>query len=319
MTLRRTTRAADPVTDAPAAQPVPPRIRRGRRRFAELAGSWRAALRIARRESRRARRRTALVLAMIALPVLVLAFLAASYDMAELTAQEKIDRRLGVADAELRWFADTPIDQDEWGESWYPRNGDVEASSHPATAAEVSALLGPGSRFTEIRGRMPLTVQGPEGDETFEARVLDLTDPLARGLVRFRSGRAPREPAEVAVSPAALRRLDVRLGAVLATADGMRAYTVVGVVEFPDDLGPAVALHPSAVPRNEPLLDSSWLVDVPGGVDAAMVARLNDNGVGGGAPPPPRPGGGAPPRGGGGGPAPYKPQNTPGGFGGPRG
>ncbi|MEH1028863.1 FtsX-like permease family protein [Micromonospora profundi] len=279
MTLRRTTRTAGPVTDDPAAQPVPPRVPQGRRRFAELAGSWRAALRIARRESRRARRRTALVLAMIALPVLVLAFLAASYDMAELTAQEKIDRRLGVADAELRWFADTPIDQDEWGESWYPRNGDAEASSHPATAAEVSALLGPGSRFTELRGRMPLTVQSPEGDETFQARVLDLTDPLARGLVRFRSGRAPREPAEVAVSPAALRHLDVRLGAVLATADGMRAYTVVGVVEFPDDLGPIVALHPSAVPRNEPFLDSSWLVDVPGGVDAAMVARLNDNGV----------------------------------------
>ncbi|MEU5904915.1 FtsX-like permease family protein [Micromonospora sp. NPDC047467] len=244
-----------------------------------MAGSWRTALRIARRESRRARKRTALVLAMIALPVLVLSFLAVSYDMAELTPQERVDRRLGVADAELRWFADTPIDQDEWGESWYPRNGDPEAFSHQATAAEVAALLGPDSRFTELRDEVSLTVQGPEGDENIRGRVLDLTDPLARGLVRFRSGRAPQQPGEVAVSPAALRRLDLRLGSAVATADGTTAYTVVGVVEFPDDLGAVVALHPSAVPRADPQAVSSWLVDVPGSADAALVARLNDRGV----------------------------------------
>ncbi|MFF5179118.1 FtsX-like permease family protein [Micromonospora sp. NPDC000316] len=272
-------RAPDPDAgtdaDAPGSPPAPP----GRRRFAELTGSWRAALRIARRESRRARRRTALVLAMIALPVLVLSFLAVSYDMAELTPQERIDRRLGVADAELRWFADTPIDQDEGGESWYPRNGDPAPFTHQATAAEVAALLGPDSRFTELRGQIPLSVQGPEGDETIQGRVLDLTDPLARGLVRFRSGRAPQQPGEVAVSPAALRRLDLRLGSAMATADGTRAYTVVGVVEFPDDLGAVVALHPSAVPRTDPQAVSSWLVDVPGTADAALVARLNDRGV----------------------------------------
>ncbi|WP_422738834.1 FtsX-like permease family protein [Micromonospora sp. WMMD729] len=250
-----------------------------RRRFAELTGSWRAALRIARRESRRARRRTALVLAMIALPVLVLAFLAVSYDMAELTPQEQLDRRLGVADAELRWFADTPVVQDDWGDSWYPRDEGQSAGGRPATADEVVALLGPGSRATEVRLGNPVTVRGPHGDETLQSRILDLTDPLARGLVRFRSGRAPRQPGEVAVSPTALRRLDLRLGEAVPTADGARTYTVVGVVEFPDDLGPVVALHPAAVGRADPQPDSRWLVDVPGGVDAAMVARLNDHGV----------------------------------------
>ena len=47
-----------------------------RGRLAGAVGSWRAALRIARREARRARGRTALVLAMIALPVLALSFTA---------------------------------------------------------------------------------------------------------------------------------------------------------------------------------------------------------------------------------------------------
>ncbi|MGQ5260179.1 FtsX-like permease family protein [Micromonospora sp. ZYX-F-536] len=263
-------------TDVPA---VPPPVPPGRRRWAELTGSWRAALRIARRESRRSRKRTALVLAMIALPVLVLAFLAASYDMAELTPQERVDRQLGVADAELRWLADTPVGQDGWGDSWYSRDSDHPATGRVTTAAELTTLLGPGSRVTEIRARLPLTVRGPERDENVEGRVLDLTDPLARGLVRFQAGRAPRQPGEVAVSPDASRRLDLRLGDALVTADRTRAYTVVGLVEFPDDLGPVVALHPGAVPRNDAPLESSWLVDVRGTVDAALVSRLNEHGV----------------------------------------
>ncbi|WP_444950329.1 FtsX-like permease family protein [Micromonospora ureilytica] len=275
MSVRRPTRApgrADTVTPRPVAPPAPV----GRRRFAELTGSWRAALRIARRESRRSRRRTILVLAMIAMPVAALAFLAASYDMAELTPQERIDRRLGVADAQLQWIANAPVEQDEWGEGWYTREGELPGK---ITAAQVSALLGPGSRVTEVRPNVPLTLRGPHRDEVVNARVLDLTDPLARGLVRFRAGRAPQQPGEVAVSPAALRRLDLRLGRAVAASDGSRAYTVVGVVEFPDDLGPVVALHPGAAPAAGPEPDGVWLADVPGTVDAALVSRLNDHGV----------------------------------------
>ncbi|MFG1843306.1 FtsX-like permease family protein [Micromonospora sp. NPDC049175] len=278
MTVRRT-RPAPSRLDTPAARPAAPPVRAGRRRLAELTGSWRAALRIARRESRRARRRTALVLAMIALPVAVLAFLAASYDMAVLTGQEQVDRRLGVADAELRWISDTPLDQDEWGDSWTARDGTQRPTTARATTAQVSALLGPGSRVTEMRSGVRLTLRGPHRDEDMQGRVLDLGDPLARGLVRFRAGRAPEQPGEVAVSPAALRLLNLRLGRAVALADGSRAYTVVGVVEFPDDLGAVVALHPGAVPRTGPEPESSWLVDVPGTIDAALVSRLNDRGV----------------------------------------
>ncbi|MGC4750371.1 FtsX-like permease family protein [Micromonospora sp. DT201] len=276
MTIRRTRTPGR--ADTSATRPFAPPAAVGRRRIAELIGSWRTALRIARRESRRAKRRTALVLAMIALPVAALAFLAASYDMAELTPQERLDRRLGVADAELRWVADTPVRQDEWGEGWYTREGERQRTA-PVTAAEVTALLGPGGRVTEVRTRLPLTLRGPHRDEDVEGRVLDLSDPLARGLVRFRAGRAPQQPGEVAVSPAALRRLDLRLGRAVALADGSRAYTVVGVVEFPDDLGTVVTLHPGATPPTSPGTASIWLADVPGPVDAALVSRLNDQGV----------------------------------------
>ncbi|GAB4101979.1 hypothetical protein GCM10028790_09970 [Micromonospora taraxaci] len=274
--ITRRTRQAPGRADPVPASPVQPPVLVGRRRIAELTGSWRTALRIARRESRRARRRTALVLAMIALPVAALAFLAANYDMAELTAQERVDRRLGVADAELQWVANGPVGQDEWGEGWNTQDGKPPPR---VTAAQMTALLGPGSRVTEVRPHAPLTLRGPDRDENVSGRVLDLGDPLARGLVRFLAGRAPQQPGEVAVSPAALRRLDLRLGDAVTVADGSRAYTVVGVVEFPDDLGPVVALHPGAVPKTGPGPDSVWLADIPGTVDAALVSRLNDRGV----------------------------------------
>ncbi|MDG4808410.1 ABC transporter permease [Micromonospora sp. WMMD1120] len=274
MTTPRTTRSREVESAGAGSVATPAALRR--RRFAELIGSWRAALRIARRESRRSPRRTGLVLAMIALPVAALAFLAASYDMAELTPGERVDRRLGVADAELQWLSTGPVGQDEWGEGWYTQGGAPPAR---VTAAQITALLGPGSRVTEVRPHVPLTLRGPDRDVRVEGRVLDLNDPLARGLVRFRAGRAPQQPGEVAVSPALLRRLDLRLGQAVTLTDGSAAYPVVGVVEFPDDLGSVVALHPGAVPPTGPQPGSVWLADVPGAVDAALVSRLNARGV----------------------------------------
>jgi len=61
--------------------------------------SWRTALRVARREAARAKGRSALVVAMIGLPVLCLAFAAVSYDMFHLSPAENADRAMGTADA----------------------------------------------------------------------------------------------------------------------------------------------------------------------------------------------------------------------------
>ena len=72
---------------------------------------WRAALRMARREARRAKGRSALVLAMIALPVAALAFAAASYDTFTLTPDERADRLMGTAQAAVDWPHDGPVEQ----------------------------------------------------------------------------------------------------------------------------------------------------------------------------------------------------------------
>ncbi|TDC33901.1 FtsX-like permease family protein [Micromonospora sp. 15K316] len=218
---------------------------------------------------------------MITLPVLVLTFLAASYDMSELTCDERIERQLGVADAKLTWVGDFRVVQDESGEGWSTRDEELASAGVAPTAEQITRLLGPGSRAAEVRGWLPveLRVDGRKS-ASFTGRVLDLGDPLARGAARLRQGRAPVAADEIAASRAALRDLHARLGETVPGADGVRAYRVVGVVEFPDDLGPVIALHPSAVPPPEPgTTDTSWLVDLPTTIDADLVRRLNEQGV----------------------------------------
>ncbi|MFE9653602.1 FtsX-like permease family protein [Micromonospora sp. NPDC006431] len=250
-----------------------------RDRTAATLGSWRTALRIARREARRARGRTALVLAMIALPVLALSFAAASYDMAELSRAEELDRRLGAADVELRWTAVNPLKQDAWGQNSWPVEGDLAPRTRTVTAEEIRALLPAGSRVTRLRRWVPFEVRVDGHPTAFDARAVDLTDPLTRPLATLRAGRPPATPDELAVSPAALRALGARLGDPVRTIDGTTTYTVVGVVEFPDNLRTVVALRPETPPGPVSPPDESWLVDLPGPVDPALVDRLNERGI----------------------------------------
>ncbi|MEO3779986.1 ABC transporter permease [Micromonospora sp. B11E3] len=263
----------------PAAGPADVAARPGRgRRIVGALRSWRAALRIARREARRARGRTALVLAMIALPVLALTFVAVSYDMSELTRAERVDRLLGAADAELRWYADGPLTQDAWGDTWSTRDG-LPGRTRAATAAEVTALLPAGSRVAELRRWVPFEVRVGDRYEPLSGRVLDLAEPLLRGHARLLRGRVPARPDEVALNRAALRRLHVRVGDRIAPADGSGQRRVVGEVEFADDLRAAVALPPAAAPSVDQRTEVSWLVDLPDDTDPGLVGRLNARGV----------------------------------------
>lgn len=218
-------------------------------RLREAVGSWRAALRIARREARRARGRTALVLAMIALPVSALSFVAVSYDMADLTRVERFDQRGGAADVELRWVAENPLHQDGWGETTWARQGEQVNRERPVSRTEVEALLPAGSRISRVGWWVPFEVLIGDRTITLDGRVLDLTDPLPRSTVRLRSGRVPTAPDEVMVSARAATRLGVRVGGTVAAADGSGRWRVVGMVEFPDQLGEVVALTPGGLPR----------------------------------------------------------------------
>ncbi|MFI0791154.1 FtsX-like permease family protein [Micromonospora rubida] len=272
---RRDRRPADVPRPAPAGG-TDGSVRQ--RRILAALRSWRAALRIARREAGRARGRTALVLAMIALPVLALAFAAVTYDMSRLTGAERIDRQLGTADAELRWLADGPLVQDAWGDNGYPREG-VRHRNRPVTAAELTAQLPAGTRVGKAQWWVPFEARVGNRRKTFDGRQLDLTDPLLRGQARQLAGRPPTAADEIGLNQAALRQLHVRLGDRVAPADGSGDRTVVGVVEFPDGLGPTVALPPAPGTRVESRGQTRWLVDLPDDVDPGLTDRLNARGI----------------------------------------
>ncbi|MEK8107563.1 hypothetical protein NKG94_25210 [Micromonospora sp. M12] len=141
----------------------------------------------------------------------------------------------------------------------------------------MTALLGPGSRVTEVRPNVRLTLRGPHHDEDVNGRVLDLDDPLARGLVRFRAGRAPQQPGR---SPSARRRCAAW---TCASATPWRSPTGAGRTQWwgggvPRRSALGRGAVSGAVPPTGPEPDSVWLVDAKGGVDAATVSRLNDQG-----------------------------------------
>ncbi|MFD0532259.1 hypothetical protein ACFQ1I_46025 [Kitasatospora arboriphila] len=96
------------------------------------AGSWRAALRIARRDAWRTKGRSALVLAMVALPVLGVAGADVVHRSGQLTAAERSDRLMGRADALIGAYAPgRAVEQ-----AVFPDDG-VRTLPQPAGAGQV--------------------------------------------------------------------------------------------------------------------------------------------------------------------------------------
>jgi putative ABC transport system permease protein len=246
-----------------------------------LIGSWLTALRIARREMSRAKGRSALVVAMIALPVWALGYAAISYDMFTLTPAEKAVRTLGAADAIIRPRLAEPIEQDATGEVWAPAGGHGERrKSDGMTAVEVSAELPVGSRVVPMFSSTREFRTAPGGLAPVDAAEMDLTDPIYRGMAELLDGRAPSAPGEVAMSEAAR----ARFGDTIRSSDGKHIWTAVGTVEFPARLGEELVFAPGALPREagEPRPNGkahAWLVDTPAPVGWDEVVQLNRLGI----------------------------------------
>jgi putative ABC transport system permease protein len=235
---------------------------------------WRTAARVARREARRARGRTALVLAMIAVPVLFLSFAAVSYDMFRLSTGEQLDRDLGTADAAISWQARGPIRQEPTGLGW-GSSSPVPPRDTPATEAEVLAKLPPGTRvIADLSGQVPMRTAAGTG--SLPARGIDAADPLARGIVTITAGRAPAGRDEVALTSQAAGRLGASIGDTVRSSDGGRAWRVVGTVELPESLEQMMVFHPDGFPG---ATDARWLADTPQPLTWDQVKGLNRYGI----------------------------------------
>ncbi|BAJ30200.1 MULTISPECIES: FtsX-like permease family protein [Kitasatospora] len=207
----------------------------------------RAVLRIARRDAWRAKGRSALVAAMIALPVLGATGVDVVHRSGQPTADQRADRLMGRADGLIgahdpgRTIEQAVFPAD--GVRTLPQRPDAAPGPEQLRAAgtEPAALLGellpPGSVLTPARTGPVAAVRSRDGlaaTDTFEA---DLTGRLWQGRIDLVAGRAPAAPHEAAATRALLDAAGLRIGDTV-TVRGLEStpFTLTGTVEHPGDL-----------------------------------------------------------------------------------
>ncbi|MEU8250696.1 FtsX-like permease family protein [Nonomuraea sp. NPDC048916] len=233
------------------------------------------ALRLARRNAWRSRGRSALIMVMIGLPVLVITGVFTLTETMSVTPREGLVAELGTADARLvRTPEGTALQQQPNGASWNTGGDDDGAAAPELGATEVAALLGPGTRLIPFStGVLQL------GTERVDALETDLRDPLTRGMLTLSEGRFPAAR-EVAVTPA----LGLRPGDLLRPS-GAEPLTVVGVVEHPhrpslrEVVGPDLPLAPLDDFWSPNTYGPGWLADTAKPVSWADVPALNRAGL----------------------------------------
>lgn len=266
--------------------------------------AWRVALRIARRDALRAKGRSALVVAMIALPVLGVAGADVVFRSAQLEPEQKITRTMGEADARVSLYGrgmtmTQPPDPSEGSSGEGPREGqkptpEQQRSLDTEPAVLVKELLPAGTRLTPVDQGEFTAATTRDGQLKVQAIEMDLTDPVWHGKVDLIEGRAPTGAQELAATEEFLRTAGLKLGDTTKLR-GLedRPFTITAAVEYPDELGstqlivrPGALPVPSAEqsgakPGRGSFEGGSWLLRLPAGavLDWPKVLELNKYGV----------------------------------------
>ncbi|MFD2349238.1 ABC transporter permease [Nonomuraea ferruginea] len=237
-----------------------------------------AALRLSRREALRAKGRTALVMAMIGLPVLVFTALLTYDATVDVAPGEDITAELGAADARIVTTAhDGRVSQPVHG--WFMLAAEGPATDGTVrTADEVTALLD--ARL------IPYDVGSVEIRDTdryheVSALELDLRDPMTQGIRLLAEGRFPASADEVAVTPALARGSGLRVGDTITVTARDRRVRVVGVVEHPHnvEIQEVVGLQHTLLLDKRGGHGPGWLADSARPVLWEDVQRLNGIGM----------------------------------------
>ncbi|MHA6762778.1 FtsX-like permease family protein [Streptacidiphilus sp. PAMC 29251] len=255
--------------------------------------AWRVALRIARRDALRAKGRSALVIAMIAVPVLGVATADITFRSTELSSQQAADRRMGAAVAYVS--ADevgVPLLQGPDPDAGTSQNdGKLTAAQKARTQEPVDQLLKealpPGATTVPVGQVNFVRVSTEYGVTNANVVGLDLAEPLFRGMVTVRRGAVPSAPFQVAATSAFLADSGLRLGSTTTVSGSTQPLTITAEIEFPDDLKNdqlvgrpqdlASVLPQQSTDRN---YSGNWLVTLPGGAAFSWtdVQRTNQYG-----------------------------------------
>ena len=240
--------------------------------------SLRVSLRLARRDAWRSKGRSALVVAMIALPVLGVTATDVLYRSFQLSPDQSATRRMGTADAILSDSGQQTVRQLPTidGVAW---DGVVAGQDEPRKGAvpPYRSMVPAGSRLLlQSDDYGASTVSAGGSTTSVFATSIDLDDPMTTGLYVDRHGRAARTAHEVVVTGGLMSRLGLHLGepVQVTTARGTETRTVVGSVDEPGALGSKTVILPAgSYPR-----PTRVLVDVPGPLTWADIERANARG-----------------------------------------
>ncbi|WP_405937694.1 ABC transporter permease [Streptomyces sp. NBC_00726] len=210
-----------------------------------LFTGWRAALRIARRDALRAKGRSALVVAMIALPVLGVTAADITYRSAELSPAEHLTARIGAADAMYSDVGLGPIQQMPDG-GMYDRAGGKEPSEEPKPI-DMRTVLPKGVRAITEQS-VSATVTTSYGIASTEITEFRTSDRMARGRIDLVGGAFPRGTGELVATEAFLKSSGLHVGSDVTVTTSGKKYRITGAVELPADLdAKALYAEPGAV------------------------------------------------------------------------
>ncbi|MFI2225285.1 FtsX-like permease family protein [Streptomyces fradiae] len=199
--------------------------------------SWRAAVRIARRDAWRSKGRSFLVLAMIALPILGVSAADVTLRTSKPSAAEQATRLMGAADARVSdpEYGGVAVQQSPSGDMSTPADKKYDDQPPPEGRTDLRKALPAGATLLEdSTGSGKLRTA--HGLLHTNIRELKAADPLAKGILTPLDGRFPERPDEVSASARFLEESGLRIGDTL-TARGLdREYRITGSYEVPDDL-----------------------------------------------------------------------------------
>ncbi|WP_457032394.1 FtsX-like permease family protein [Kitasatospora sp. P5_F3] len=264
--------------------------------------AWRVALRIARRDALRAKGRSALVIAMIALPVLGVAGIDVVFRSAQLEPEQRITRTMGEADATVSGRGQGIIvsqapNPDDGSMSRPAAKGQQPTAEQTRSKATmpgelITQLLPAGARLVPLGSTEGTTATTASGQLKVGALEADLTDSIWHGRINLTGGRAPAAAQELAATDEFLRTAGLRIGdtTTLRGLEG-KPFTITASVEYPDQLKESQLLvRPGSLPappaeQNHPRGKGSrggdyWLVKLPAGavLDWPKVLELNKYG-----------------------------------------
>lgn len=193
----------------------------------------RIALTIARRTSIRARGRSILIAAMVALPIAGMAGAALVGSSMSPTVQERITTELGNTQARLQMvaapsdsLAQSPSNPSYWNWGGSDSPGDSTPLKKPAS------LFPAGTRILPIMSTT-VSAKTATGVGTFNAIEGATWDPSFVGKTAVAEGRTPRADDEIMVTAATLPRLGAKVGDTVQINDPTpTTVTIVGVLDY---------------------------------------------------------------------------------------